>query len=124
MKKYRVVLLPLVVMLMLATASAEKITAEGELIDTACYLGMNASGEDHKMCASMCSKKGLPVAVLSKKGDVIHIISVPAEFGDVMGSIVKIEGEFYKEAQSLKPAKMWVKKDGKWKTHELPKSGM
>ena len=74
---------------MVATAMAGKITTEGELIDTACYLGMKASGEDHKMCA----KKGLPLAVLTKKGEVINIISIPAEFGDIMGSTVKIEVE-------------------------------
>ena len=120
----RMILLPLVFMLMVTTATAGKITAEGELIDTACYLGMKASGEDHKMCASMCAKKGLPIAVLTKKGEVINIISIPAGFGDIMGSTIKIEGEFYQKAQSLKPSKMWVKKDGKWKDHELPKSGM
>ena len=120
----RIILLPLVFMLMVTTATAGTTTAEGELIDTACYLGMKASGEDHKMCASMCAKKGLPIAVLTKKGEVINIISIPAEFGDVMGSTVKIEGEFYEEAQSLKPTKMWVIKDGKWKEHEITKTGM
>lgn len=119
-----IILLPLVIMLMVMTASAEKFTVEGELIDTACYLGMKASGEAHQMCAAMCAKKGLPVAVLTEKGEVINLISIPSEFGNVMGSIVKIEGEYYKEALSLKPSKMWVKKDGKWKEHELPKSGM
>lgn len=120
----RMILLSLVFMLMVTTVTAGKITAEGELIDTACYLGMKASGKDHKMCASMCVKKGLPIAVLTKKGEVINIISIPAGFEDIMGSTVKIEGEFYEKAQSLKPSKMWVKKDGKWKDHELPKSGM
>ncbi len=119
-----VILLPLIILLMLVSASAEKITAEGELIDTVCYLGMKASGEDHKLCAAMCAKKGLPIALLTKKGNVINIISIPAEFEDVMGNIVKFEGEFYKNAQSMKPTKMWVKKDGKWKEHELTKTGM
>ena len=120
----RIILLPLVILLLVATVTAEKITTEGELIDTACYLGMKASGKDHKMCASMCAKKGLPIAILTKKGEVINIISIPAEYGKIMGSTVKIEGEFYEEAQSLKPTKMWVEKNGKWKEHGLPKSGM
>lgn len=120
----RIILLPLVILLLVATVTAGKITTEGELIDTACYLGMKASGKDHKMCASMCAKKGLPIAILTKKGEVINIISIPAEYGKIMGSTVKIEGEFYEEAQSLKPTKMWVEKNGKWKEHGLPKSGM
>ncbi|MCH7820126.1 MAG: hypothetical protein IIB40_11320 [Candidatus Marinimicrobia bacterium] len=124
MKIRRVILLPFVIMLVLATASAEKITAEGELICTACFLGMNISGESHKKCALMCAKKGFPIAVLTQKGDLINIISIPVVFGDVIGNTVKIEGEFYERAQSLIPVKMWVKKDGKWRERELPKSGM
>lgn len=66
----RITLPPLTIMLMLGTASAEKITAESQLIDAACYLGMNVSGESHKTCAAMCAKKGLPVAVLTQKDGI------------------------------------------------------
>ena len=124
MKLKIVILLPLIILLMLVSASAEKITAEGELIDIACYLGMKTSGEAHQMCVAMCAKKGLPIALLTKKGNVINIISILAEFEDVMGNIAKFEGEFCKNAQSMNPAKMWMKKDGKWKEHELTITGM
>ena len=101
MKLKIVILLPLIILLMLVSASAEKITAEGELIDIACYLGMKTSGEAHQMCVAMCAKKGLPIALLTKKGNVINIISILAEFERNVGSLTMENGFLKKVLRRL-----------------------
>ncbi len=54
----------------------EQITVRGELMDTACYLAHpdTGQGEDHRKCASMCVKKGVPMSVLDGEGDLYLLL--------------------------------------------------
>jgi hypothetical protein len=54
----------------------EQITVKGELVDTACYMAHpdTGKGEDHRKCASMCIKKGVPMSVLDAKGDLYLLL--------------------------------------------------
>ena len=54
----------------------EQITVKGELVDTACYMAHpdTGKGEDHRKCASMCVKKGVPMSVLDAKGDLYLLL--------------------------------------------------
>lgn len=54
----------------------EQITVKGELVDSACYMAHpdTGKGEDHRKCASMCIKKGVPMSVLDAKGDLYLLL--------------------------------------------------
>ncbi len=54
----------------------EQITVQGELVDTACYMAHpdSGQGEDHRKCATMCVKKGVPMSVLDAKGDLYLLL--------------------------------------------------
>jgi hypothetical protein len=49
-------------------AAADTVT--GEVIDINCYMAHDGKGKDHMQCAKQCIKKGLPVGLLTEKGDV------------------------------------------------------
>ena len=53
-----------------AKKSAAKDTVTGEVVDLACYMGHDAKGKDHQQCAKTCIQKGLPVGLLTEKGDI------------------------------------------------------
>ena len=60
-------------------ASAKKgqkgpVEVTGEIVDLACYIDHAAKGAGHKKCAQKCIKKGLPVGILSKSGDLYLLI--------------------------------------------------
>jgi len=67
-----------IVMVLSLSALAATVTVTGKLIDQSCYAhDKTATGNDHKMggkdvadCATMCAKKGLPVALLTGDGKV------------------------------------------------------
>lgn len=52
------------------------ITVKGELVDTACYMAHpdTGKGEDHRKCADMCIKGGVPMSVLDAKGDLYLLL--------------------------------------------------
>ena len=53
-----------------------QVTVKGELVDTACYMAHpdSGKGEDHRKCASMCVKKGVPMSVLDAKDDLYLLL--------------------------------------------------
>lgn len=53
-----------------AKKAAAKDTVTGEVVDLACYMGHDAKGKDHQQCAKTCIQKGLPVGLLTEKGDI------------------------------------------------------
>ena len=54
-----------------ATQSAAKpAVVNGELIDMGCYVGHMAKGEKHAECATKCISGGMPMGVLTAKGQV------------------------------------------------------
>ena len=103
----------LMLLSMVVTASAKEKTVEGELIDVTCFAGMGAKGAQHEMCAVACAKNGQPIGVLTSDGKVYNLLTIVPKLADQMSKTVKIKGEFHKASQSIKPAKMWVKENGK-----------
>jgi len=52
----------------------DDITVNGEVIDMACYLSKGLKGPQHKACAQLCAKKGVPIGILTDSGDVYLLI--------------------------------------------------
>ncbi len=50
--------------------AAASDTLTGEVVDLNCYLGHGGMGKDHAKCAKQCIKKGLPVGLLTEKGEI------------------------------------------------------
>ncbi|MBI2889604.1 MAG: hypothetical protein HYY13_02355 [Nitrospirae bacterium] len=51
--------------------AGEKVTLQGEVLDSACYLAEGEKGKAHEKCAQMCLKKGVPAALLTDDGKVL-----------------------------------------------------
>ncbi len=47
-----------------ASATQDKASITGEVIDSACYIKMGARGESHRECAQKCADAGIPLALL------------------------------------------------------------
>jgi hypothetical protein len=56
----------------LASSETKKIT--GEVVDMACYLDHNATGDKHADCATKCIASGLPVGLKGDDGKTYLII--------------------------------------------------
>jgi hypothetical protein len=57
------------------TKTAEKagpktMTVAGEIVDLGCYLGHGAIGASHRECAVKCASMGMPIGILTAKGDL------------------------------------------------------
>ena len=50
------------------------VTAKGEVVDMACYMGHGTRGSEHKDCAEMCVKGGMPMGLVTDKGDVYLLL--------------------------------------------------
>ena len=80
MKRFLAMLLVAVAMLVALNALAQKAqmskekpkptTITGELVDMGCYIGRGARGEKHKDCASKCIAGGMPMGLLTAKGEL------------------------------------------------------
>ena len=59
-----------------AEESGEAITAKGEVVDLACYLGHGDAerekmrGPGHRKCADTCLKKGMPIGIVTSDKQV------------------------------------------------------
>lgn len=51
-----------------AQAPAASETISGQVVDLTCYLNAGLQGADHKMCAEVCAKAGLPLGILGSDG--------------------------------------------------------
>src|ERR1051326_2329044 len=52
----------------------KEITVKGEVIDIACYVEHNGSGEKHIACAKMCMENGLPVGIKANDGKTYLLV--------------------------------------------------
>lgn len=52
----------------------EDIRVKGEIVDLACYLSKGKRGPEHKSCAQMCAKGGVPIGVLTDSEDLYLLI--------------------------------------------------
>ena len=99
------------------------ITVTGQLIDTKCF-SMNEmnKGPDHttmkgemKGCATLCAKLGIPVAVLTEKGDAWTLVTPAQDLAEHMGSKARITGVKVFGGHQIRPEKIEVQAaSGKW----------
>jgi hypothetical protein len=52
----------------------DDITVKGEIVDLACYLAKGKKGPEHKSCAQMCAKGGVPIGVLTQSEELYLLI--------------------------------------------------
>jgi hypothetical protein len=83
-------------------ASEKDVSVTGEVIDTFCYTAMGAKGAGHKECGIDCARKGIPVGLLEKGSEKIHILlptkdktALPDEVISKMGETVTVTGHPY-----------------------------
>ena len=57
-----------------AARAQEDITVKGEVVDLACYLAKGKKGPDHKACAQMCAKGGVPMGLLTDNNELYLLI--------------------------------------------------
>ena len=57
----------------------EDITVKGEVVDLACYLAQGKRGPEHKSCAQMCAKGGVPIGLLTSSGELYLLIDDHAD---------------------------------------------
>ena len=50
-------------------------TISASVVDMSCYLAQGLQGKDHKMCAEVCAKAGVPLVFLSSDGQIILPVS-------------------------------------------------
>ena len=57
-----------------ATRAQEAVTVQGEIVDLACYMSKGSKGAQHRACAQMCAKKGVPIGMLNDAGEVFLLV--------------------------------------------------
>ncbi len=104
-------------------AMAKPITIEGTLIDTKCYsMSTTNKGNDHMTpegtkpaCAAACAKMGIPVGLLTAKGNVLVILAPAPAFKDHMAATARVTGTKAFGGAAIVPDKAEVKgADGNW----------
>jgi hypothetical protein len=79
----------------LATGETKKIT--GEVIDMACYVDHNATGEKHADCAKKCITSGLPVGLKADDGKTYLLIGehkpLNSELAQYAAKKITVEGK-------------------------------
>lgn len=79
----------------LAPGETKKIT--GEVVDMACYLDHNATGEKHADCAKKCITSGLPVGLKADDGKTYLLIGEHAplnsELAQYAAKKITVEGK-------------------------------
>jgi hypothetical protein len=99
------------------------ITVIGTLIDTKCYsMDARNSAKDHqtpkgemKGCAALCASLGIPVAVLTGKGEVWTLVTPSKDLADHMGATCRVTGASVFGGRQLRPDKIEVKDaSGNW----------
>jgi len=76
----------------LASGETKKIT--GEVIDMACYIDHNATGEKHADCAKKCITSGLPVGLKADDGKPLNseLVQYAAKKITVEGKVTSRDG--------------------------------
>ena len=87
--------------LTLLLGTATLATADEKNVSV-CYAGMGAKGPSHKQCGIDCAKKGIPVGLLEKGSEKIHILlptkdktALPDDVVSKMGETVTVTGHAY-----------------------------
>ena len=79
----------------IASGETKKIT--GEVIDMACYVDHNATGEKHAACAKKCITSGLPVGLKVDDGKTYLLIGehkpLNSELAEYAAKKITVEGK-------------------------------
>jgi len=79
----------------LASGETKKIT--GEVLDMACYIDHNATGEKHADCAKKCIASGLPVGIKGDDGKTYLLIGehkpLNSELAEFAAKKITVEGK-------------------------------
>jgi len=79
----------------LASGETKKIT--GEVVDMACYIDHNATGEKHTDCAKKCITSGLPVGLKADDGKTYLLIAEHKPLNDELAQYaakqITVEGK-------------------------------
>lgn len=79
----------------LASGETKKIT--GEVVDMACYVDHNATGEKHADCAKKCITSGLPVGLKADDGKTYLLIGEHKPLNDQLAQYaakkITVEGK-------------------------------
>ncbi len=72
-------------------------TIKGEVVDMACYLDHNATGEKHADCAKKCISMGLPVGIKAEDGKTYLIIGehkpINNQLADLAAKTIIVRGK-------------------------------
>ena len=78
-------------------ASSETKKVTGEVIDMACYIDHNATGEKHADCAKKCIASGLPVGIKGDDGKTYLLIGehkpLNSELAQYAAKKITVEGK-------------------------------
>jgi hypothetical protein len=90
-----------------SNTSSPSSTIIGEVIDVNCYLadGKEGTGPDHKTCAEMCAKAGVPLGILTSDGNIYYPIapmgkSPNDKLMDYIAKQVQVSGEVFKQGNN------------------------
>jgi hypothetical protein len=79
-----------------AGENSDEVTVKGEILDMACYVDHNATGEKHADCAEKCISSGLPVGIRGKDGKTYLLIGEHKPLNDQLaqygGKKITIKG--------------------------------
>ena len=80
----------------------QEVTIKGELVDSLCYVAMNAKGAGHKQCAIDCAKAGIPISILEDGTGKLYTVlpkedktGYPESVIAKMGEQVTLKGDLY-----------------------------
>lgn len=68
--------------------ASRQASITGTVVDVSCKFGQGLSGADHKMCAEVCSDRGIPLAILGNDGK-LYIPTSASMPGDAQNSRLK-----------------------------------
>lgn len=79
-------------MMPMKAPASKQVTVTGTVVDVSCKFGQGLTGPDHKMCAEICSDRGLPLAVLGDDGK-LYIPASEGMPGDAQNARLKLFAE-------------------------------
>jgi len=74
------------------------VTVSGVVVDVSCKFGQGLTGDQHRMCAQVCSDRGIPLAILTDDG-TLYIPTSAAMPGDGQNGRLK---EFAEQRVTVK----------------------
>jgi hypothetical protein len=80
-----------------ASENKQEVTVKGEVLDMACYIDHNATGEKHADCAKKCINSGLPVGIKANDGKTYLLIGehkpLNSELAEYAGKSITVKGK-------------------------------